>query len=535
MSVVTNDDIRNEAHSLIDRRFAVLLANRGGNPEFAKVPFDPRPKAARLEKGLKSGAYAWVDDHQKLDAWMDTAEVTYEPERPLNVGVSCGYDNLAVIDLDTEAAVRAFADLACKAGDEALPLTTLSPGKREADDTWSHRGGGHIWIRMPDSFDYSAYPAVVSLTNASGCVQADGVDVKLQKSWVLAPPSERAEGAYQWAGEPYLVHDCPDWLAEQLENWNEARRSRRPDYDAESRTPEQQVMDRRIAAWSERQDLNAVMDRDGWTQGGADSCGCEIWARPGRRQGTKSATRHEAGCVQNNGDVSCLQLWTSDASSALGAFAVDRGIQRLNVLQMVAAVDYHGDMREAMRWEQLLTQRGVQYMVPTDVAEAVEDNEDVSVHQVSVDWAFLTDRSGVAPSVREQDPTSDTSEESSRCTTTVSAVPFSDEWKLPSDEEATERFSWDIDEVWLATDEFTLPGLSVLEQWNGLGYFNRGKKWVITPGQLYAGLVFGDVPADIANAVVELWGTNLELAMSYYKDYLASLSRTELREQYGTF
>ena len=313
--------IESAAFDLIEQGYAAVFGQPG-----EKIPYDPRPYQAVKDAGLRSGIYACWTTPEEVHAVVQAAEAQ---GISLTVGVRTGIGNLAVIDVDTTAAVDSLNNMAIEAGESPLPLTTCSPGKQDSQGTWIHRGGGHVWLRMPADLDVTTLPGTVTLTeNGSG---ADAVDLKLDKSWVLCPPSTRAEGAYTWGGEPYAVQDCPQWILDRLRAIQEQKIVRTLQRTAQAvQRPQGSDLDEKIREWAEEHHMDDPLRETGWHESGkTDSCGCPMWTRPGADYGDKSATLHYSGCSQNDADQALLHIWTTDLGNVISQFAWDHDIKRI--------------------------------------------------------------------------------------------------------------------------------------------------------------------------------------------------------------
>lgn len=111
--------IESAAFDLIEQGYAAVFGQPG-----EKIPYDPRPYQAVKDAGLRSGIYACWTTPEEVHAVVQAAEAQ---GISLTVGVRTGIGNLAVIDVDTVAALKALNDMAVSAGESPLPLTTCSP------------------------------------------------------------------------------------------------------------------------------------------------------------------------------------------------------------------------------------------------------------------------------------------------------------------------------------------------------------------------------------------------------------------------
>ena len=134
------------------------------------------------------------------------------------------------------------------------------------------------------------------------------------------------------------IQPAPEWMVEELlahiaGNARVTEEHRRKVLDGED-TIEAHFADR---SWED------ILSRYGWnTSGRPDSCGCEIWTRPGDWSSPKSATAHDLGCLTFE-DRCFLHIWTDNPPDELA------GKKTWSKLQVIAAYEYGGDAGAAMR------------------------------------------------------------------------------------------------------------------------------------------------------------------------------------------
>jgi hypothetical protein len=277
------------------------------------------------------GAHAATHDLDILDNWMGRAN---QRGIRLNCGVRVGSHlpgggRLAVVDLDTTAALRAFAAL-CRAHGSGTPeLTTHSPGVLSpATLRWEHWGGGHVWLRIPDGALPTNIAGTVNLS--PGGQAAASVEVKLHDSWVMIPPSTRREGPYTWGPDPRVL-DTPEWLLGLISAQAPAPRATR---GAVAVSEEREEWDA-STPWAE------ILPEAGYTRNGDDrmrDCGCETWNRPGYAN-PRSAIAHE-GC--RHGFL--LQLLTDNrGDDPILRAAGELGRAQVTKVEALAALRYSGD------------------------------------------------------------------------------------------------------------------------------------------------------------------------------------------------
>jgi hypothetical protein len=144
------------------------------------------PIAALARNGLKD---ATTDPTTVGNWWLKAATA--------NVGIATGPQaGIWVLDVDTEG-LRVLPELVAAHGD--LPLTpTAKTGS----------GGRHYFFRYVDG-----------LTNSRGALP-NGIDVRGAGGYVVAPPSNHVQGAYEWlpdlSPDETPVADAPAWLIEMI-------------------------------------------------------------------------------------------------------------------------------------------------------------------------------------------------------------------------------------------------------------------------------------------------------------------------------
>ncbi|MEV0237597.1 bifunctional DNA primase/polymerase [Nonomuraea sp. NPDC050786] len=242
-----------------------------------------------------------------------------------------------IVDLDKEEEVRGFREDWADGDpefdlDDPPPITVSSPGKMrlELDGTevWAHKHGGHQWFTAPEGFVFPASPGKIK--GKSGWVAYFGSDC-----YVIVPPSVRAEGPYRLTG---ATMEAPRWLLDRiLAADNTAALEERLEriQNAEG--------DDDIDEWSARTSWDELLRLCGWTPTGKlDTCACPTWTRPGTPAHDKSATAHEAGCVQYDTSAGHgpIHAWSDSVSWG--------GQKTVTKLTFLAYERYDGDMVAAM-------------------------------------------------------------------------------------------------------------------------------------------------------------------------------------------
>jgi hypothetical protein len=265
----------------------------------------------------------------------------------LNIGLEVGASRLLVVDADTEAEMAAYTALLAQREDNpelvhAAP-TVRSPGVlrvagEDGEEIWTHKGGGHFWYLLPDGVDLTQAAAAPPLKLGLGEKKAS---LMFRDQLVLVPPSVRDEGPYTMASD---IDVAPVWMVEDLRAHIAGKMLQ------VERSREKALRDDDpVEVWAAGVPWDTILTRYGWTTSGqTDSCGCEIWTRPGDWSSPKSATAHEAGCTTVPVTGGVLHLWTDNPPEELS------GRKNWSKLQVVAAYEYGGNDRDAMRSLDLL-------------------------------------------------------------------------------------------------------------------------------------------------------------------------------------
>lgn len=255
-----------------------------------------------------------------------------------NLGIVAGPSRLVVVDADTAADVQAFlTDWAKAEEDEGIlrhTPTVRTPGMRDAGGQWLHQDGGHFYFVLPEREELPYDFKHVLKAPA-------GYDLKWGMSMVVAPPSVRSEGRYVPTGD---VLPCPPFLLDMIrQHITEASERRQARAKATGNDD--------VAAWAASVTWEQLLSLNGWTDTGKlDNCGCPIWTKPGGgRTSYKSATAHEVECERydNLEGHGPLHLWTTNPPPELEPL-VEAGRSTITKLQFVAAMEYGGDVAEAM-------------------------------------------------------------------------------------------------------------------------------------------------------------------------------------------
>jgi hypothetical protein len=326
-------DVRSSVQRRNDDGAAQDAARAAGRPDWDKVK-------------SKGGVYLATNDETLICRYIDRYRKLYESDYddtcPVNFGVAVGPSKLIVVDCDTREQLEAFLrDSAEAAGVEAnldIPPTVKSPGQQDETGHWAHSEGGHFYFTVE-------HP----LPDFSGSMTAPGgYAILWANRYVLIPPSVRQEGAYRLTGQDY---PAPDWLRAKISDAVTAKVAR--SQDSESSAELTTVVD----AWAKTVEWEDLLAPYGWVPTARpDNCGCDVWTAPGDHASPKSATAHDTGC--SLGRYTCenapLHIWTDNPGPELEAWIASHGTKTLSRLQVVAALEYGGNVGEAMRGLQVM-------------------------------------------------------------------------------------------------------------------------------------------------------------------------------------
>lgn len=315
------------ARAAVREGFAVVPVAAGGKRPLCTL--SDRAKAAAGDH--QCGVYHALTDPDKAKRVFDRLERGDGPDP--NIGIVAHPSRLVIVDCDLPAHVEAFlADWADHTGDPDYlhhTPTVRTPGSRNADGSWRHHDGGHFYFTVPDGVELPLSPAVIA---AGG-----GYDIKWGMTMVVAPPSQRREGAYQATGD---VVDCPQWLLDAIVTACAPRTGK-------AAGPAEVRRDEAIAGWAAHHLWSDLLTEHGWTEvGSIDTCGCTIWTKPGGgTTSSKSATAHEDDCPRypNLEGHGPLHLWTTDPPEELRPL-VTNGSATITKLKFVAAMTRGGDV-----------------------------------------------------------------------------------------------------------------------------------------------------------------------------------------------
>lgn len=277
------------------------------------------------------GVYLATNDTKLLDRYIDRYRKTYGDETPINFGVAVGPSKLIVVDCDTRAQIEAF--LSDFEWNPDTPPTVRSPGQLDEHGNWAHSDGGHFYFTtdsiMPEQSG--------SLTGPGGYA------VLWANRYVLIPPSVRPEGPYRLVGQDF---PAPEKLIRAVTNAAFAKAQAR--LSAEVNPDVATAVD----TWAEAVSWADILAPAGWSLAARqDNCGCDIWTAPGDHASPKSATAHDTACSlgRYTTENAPLHIWTDNPGPELEAWIAGRGTKTLSRLQAIAALEYGGNVGDAMR------------------------------------------------------------------------------------------------------------------------------------------------------------------------------------------
>lgn len=406
-----DQDVRRTAMTAVGEGYAVIPVMPGGKRPICTLnsrEVREADKEGRHDCSLASEHILDVSVADKVFKRLTKGGV-----RP-NIGMVAGPSRAVIVDCDVPEEVDAFRqDWFNATGDSEVlehSVTSQSPGLwDEEKQEWAHKDGGHFIFDLPEGY---SFPPGVDVVKAPG-----GYDIKIGNSMVLIPPSVRPEGRYIPLSN---VQTAQPWLLAMVEGLVSQVVERRAERSA--MTPHDGV-----AAWSMATPWADLLEPAGWEDTTKlDRCGCPIWTKPGGGSTSyKSATAHLDDCprydnIEGHGP---LHLWTTDPPEPLKEFVLS-GKRTITKLDFVAAMDYSGDVTEAMQ-ELGLTTNLDDWILPT--VTTVTTVTDPLVTPVTVgDRDDRDDRDdvGVSPSVTVTDEV--VTREDDRDTPAVSADAYRD-------------------------------------------------------------------------------------------------------------
>jgi hypothetical protein len=262
-----------------------------------------------------------------------------------NIGVELGLSRLLVVDVDTTAELEGFRQdwsaQVCDAPEATfcddlhdMPgMTVKSPGKLNDGGEWVHKNGGHYWFTLP---------ADVELPAGQGALKAENGWVAMwDRHQVLAPPSTRAEGAYELIGN---ISEAPSWLLAKIMHEATARMDRARNRELPDGSSD-------IDQWSAGTPWGELLEPEGWTDTGLpDRCSCPIWTAPGDHASPKSATAHDVGCdvYDDSTGHAPIHVWTDSVPEWLQKAIRLTGSKTFTKLGWLSWRDHEGVTRSTL-------------------------------------------------------------------------------------------------------------------------------------------------------------------------------------------
>ena len=277
------------------------------------------------------GVYLATNDTKLLDRYIERYRKTYGETTPVNFGIAVGPSKLIVVDCDTKAQLDAF--LRDFGWDANTPPTVRSPGQRDEDGNWAHSDGGHFYFTV----DALQPEASGSFTGPGGYA------VLWANRYVLIPPSVRPEGPYVLVGQDFSATE-PLLNAVKAAAFAKVQNRINAEVSPQLATA--------VDTWAEGVTWAEILSPAGWTlHARQDNCGCDIWTAPGDHASPKSATAHDTSCSlgRYTTENAPLHIWTDNPGPELEAWIGQRGTKTVSRLQAVAALEYGGNVGDAMR------------------------------------------------------------------------------------------------------------------------------------------------------------------------------------------
>ena len=228
-----------------------------------------------------------------MSAWQDaaTTEVATienwwtQLYRGHGIGVATGSaSGIFVLDVDVSDQ---------KAGDETLASLEDRFGGLPPTPTVNTPSGGVHY--------YFCYPPGVEIRNDAGRRLGEGLDIRGDGGQVVAPPTTRAQGGYEWVEDTYLcdVAQAPRWLIEKVIEQQKPEPVLKAKHHAEGNGNSPADL------YSERTNWPDLLTGDGWTIIKQLADGETHWTRPGKdgREGASATTGHKGN--------DCLTVFTT--------------------------------------------------------------------------------------------------------------------------------------------------------------------------------------------------------------------------------
>ena len=227
------------------------------------VPIIPNEK----RPALNAWQNAATTDASLIETWW-TKNYTGH-----GVGVVTGEESgIFVLDVDIAGG---------KQGQETLQQLTTKHGELPPTPlVFTPSGGWHV---------YFAWPKGKTIRNDASRRLGPGLDIRGEGGQVVAPPTTRDSGGYQWFEDTFTLEapEAPAWLINLLTAEHEIVIPSSPASSSSDDGPAARYNDR--TTWSE------ILTADGWTCAEVCADGEQRWVRPGKteREGISATVGHE--------------------------------------------------------------------------------------------------------------------------------------------------------------------------------------------------------------------------------------------------
>lgn len=310
-----------------------------------------------------------------VDGWpenatTDPSELAEMYRDGQNLGAALGRSRLIVVDADTEPAVDAFKAWKPDGsrGGTHYPGTPTVQTPGNGDD---HAGGGHWWVdasgelRGADpenrghlvALEPDALETAPEVTLTAGPESVDVVTAKTGRHYVLVPGSVRDDvadpdqPAYVVAGAVTAptTTTAPGKAIVRAVATAVVAKEHRAAQPARERTDRASVAGEPsdIDDWAEGTTWAEILEPAGWTLAqSVASCGCARWSRPGKSDGSPSATAHDqATCAGRFKDV--FKVFSDTAVADYG-LEPDKGYNKAQTYAFVNGYDPAAEVRAAL-------------------------------------------------------------------------------------------------------------------------------------------------------------------------------------------
>ena len=268
-----------------------------------------------------------------MTAWQDAASTEADIlenwwtnlYQGFGIGCATGAESgIFVLDVDVaggkpgQATLDAFIDVH---GD--LPETPM---------VVTPSGGLHYYFKWPEQ---------IEIRNDAGRRLGEGLDIRGEGGQVVAPPTIRGTGAYQWANDPFTtpLAEAPKWLLDMLAEPDRQSALSLP-VSATYQAPSDE--DSPAARFNDRTTWAQLLEADGWQLVKVERDGEQRWVRPGKdaRDGISATVGHGGG-EQLTVFTSSLEWLPEGSYSRFGYYACrSHAGDRSAAASVLRAIDY---------------------------------------------------------------------------------------------------------------------------------------------------------------------------------------------------